>query len=205
MAMGRAAERGLDEVLAALRAGQAVILPTDTVYGLAALPSVPGATAALFELKDRAAGQSLAVLVADAQQACSLAAPLPVAERLMAAFWPGPLTLVVGRRPDLVGELQLGGDPATIGVRCPDHDLVRRLASLVGPLAVTSANRHGEPTPPTAAAAAAALTGPVAAVLDAGPLPGRPSTVVDCTVDPWQILRAGPLSEADLHAAAAPG
>lgn len=192
----------LDRLEEALRAGEAVVLPTDTVYGVAALPTVPGATARLFALKDRRPDAPLAVLVADPAQARAVAGPLsPPAERLVEALWPGPLTLVLPRA-EAARAWDLGGDPATIGVRCPDHALVRALAARVGPIATTSANRHGHPTPPTAAEAAAALTAPVAVVADGGPLPGAASTVVDVTGSEVAILRQGPIPAPHVHAVA---
>ncbi|HEX7133338.1 MAG TPA: L-threonylcarbamoyladenylate synthase [Iamia sp.] len=183
----------VDQLVAALEAGEPVVLPTDTVYGLAALPSVPGATARLYALKDRRPDVALAVLVADAGALQDLATAVdgPTAA-LVDAHWPGPLTVVVRRHPDLAG-WDLGGDPGTIGVRCPDHPLVRAVAARTGPIATTSANRHGQPTPATAAEAAASLTGPVAVVADGGTLAGVASTVVDLTVEPRRILRQGAL------------
>lgn len=175
-----------------------MVLPTDTVYGLAALPTVPGATDRLFALKGRAEDQPLAVLVADAGQALALAEPPPAAvAALVDRHWPGPLTLVLRRRAGARG-LELGGDPGTIGLRCPDHDLVRAIASRVGPLATTSANRHGQPTPVSAAEAAAALDGPVDLVVDGGRCAGLASTVLDATVEPWKILREGAITAAEL-------
>ncbi|HEX4903560.1 MAG TPA: L-threonylcarbamoyladenylate synthase [Acidimicrobiales bacterium] len=175
-----------------LRAGELVVLPTETVYGLAALPSVPGATDGLFERKGRGADVPVAVLCADAEQALALAeAPGPQARALAAAHWPGPLTMVLPRRADL--GWALGEPSATIGLRCPDHGLVREVARLVGPIATTSANRHGQPTPPTASEAAAQLLGPVGLVVDGGRLGGTPSTVVECTGHEPRILRQGAL------------
>ena len=187
----RASPRQLAVAVAALQAGEAVVVPTDTVYGVAALPSVAGATQRLFALKQRGDDHPLAVLVADRAQALRLVEP-PTDDvlALMARAWPGPLTVVLRRGP-AARALELGGDDATIGLRCPAHDLLLELVRKVGPLATTSANRHGEPTPPTAAAAAAALSGPVAVVLDGGRCAGEPSTVVDCTVGPWRVLRVG--------------
>jgi tRNA threonylcarbamoyl adenosine modification protein (Sua5/YciO/YrdC/YwlC family) len=115
-----------------------------------------------------------------------------VAERLARAFWPGPLTIVL---PRLDGE-------GTLGVRCPDHDFIRALARRVGPLAVTSANRHGEPTPASAAAAAAALTGDVRLVIDGGACAGVASTVVDATGPEVTIVREGPITPEQVRAAA---
>lgn len=174
----------------ALRAGLVVLLPTDTVYGLAVDPTVPGATQRLFDLKGRGRDVPIAVLVADAQQAWpTSAAPVPPAALDLAArHWPGALTLVVRRSPAWQGDI--GDDIATIGLRCPDSAVVRDLCREVGPLATTSANRHGAPTAVTVAEAVAAL-GPIDVVIDGGPLPGTASTVVDCTVEPPAVLRQG--------------
>lgn len=182
-----------------LRSGGTVLVPTDTVYGVAALPSVAGATEALFALKARPGRQALAVLVADVAQARSLAAPLdPRVERWMGRLWPGALTLVL-RRSDAARSLVLGGDGTTIGIRCPAHDFTRALAGVVGPIATTSANRHGEPTPVTAVEAAASLTDPVGLVIDGGPAGTVASTVVDATEANWRILRAGAVTEDQLR------
>jgi L-threonylcarbamoyladenylate synthase len=190
---------------ALLRAGEAIVVPTDTVYGLAALPTVPGATDRLFALKGRAVDVPVAVLCHDADQALGLAEPAsigPDVRRITARLWPGPLTVVLARRPGLA--LALGHPSTTIGVRCPDHDLVRALAAAVGPLATTSANRHGEPTLPTAAGVAAAFGGGVPLVVDGGRCDGAPSTVVDATGPSWRVLREGTVTLAAVKAAAAP-
>lgn len=189
----------VERATAALRDGQAVVVPTDTVYGVAALPTVPGAVDRLYALKGRPADMPIAVLVADLEQVWALADRSDRAVRLADAFWPGPLTLVLTRRPGL--DLPLGGSAATIGVRWPDHVLIARLARAVGPLATTSANRTGEPTPATAAEAAASLVGDVAVVLDGGPCAGTASTVVDVTGPDLRVLREGELTEARLRAA----
>jgi tRNA threonylcarbamoyl adenosine modification protein (Sua5/YciO/YrdC/YwlC family) len=187
-----------------LRAGGVVVLPTDTVYGIAALPTVAGATDRLFALKGRGAHVPVAVLCAEPTQALGLADPARVTSdvrRIAATLWPGPLTLVLPRRPGL--DYALGEPDTTVGVRCPDHPLVRTLAAEVGPLATTSANRHGHPTPATAAEVVADLGADgLALVLDGGPCAGAPSTVVDATTPDWRVLREGGLSLADLRAAA---
>ena len=167
-----------------LRAGGTVVLPTDTVYGLAALAGRPEAVERLSELKGRPADMPIAVLVADVEAALELVAPPPEwVVALMDAHWPGPLTIVLPARD---GE-------ATVGVRCPADDLVVELACRVGPLATTSANRHGEPTPAAAEEAAAGLTGDVDLLVDGGPRGEVASTVLDCTVDPPEVLREGSL------------
>jgi L-threonylcarbamoyladenylate synthase len=178
-------------VVDVLDSGGVVVLPTDTVYGLAASARLGDAVGRLFTLKGRRADVPIAVLCADHEQAFGLTGPPHPDARLLAGHWPGPLTLVLPRRPGL--EWQLGEPAATIGVRCPDHDLVRAVAAQVGPLATTSANRHGVPTPVEAAAAAASLTGPVDLVVDGGTLVGEASTVVDLTGPVARVLRQGVL------------
>ena len=189
-------EASLDEAVAVLGSGGTVVLPTDTVYGLAALPGVEGATQALFDLKDRSQDHPLAVLVADVDQALELVTfEEPAVGRWMAELWPGPLTIVL-RRSAVAAGLALGGGPDTIGIRCPDHAFVRSLAAEVGPIATTSANRSGEPTPTTADEAAASLVGAVDLVVDGGPAGTVASTVVDATGDRWTILREGVITAA---------
>lgn len=173
----------------ALRAGEAIVIPTDTVYGLAAWPE---STSVLTVLKGRPEAMPIAVLVETFEQAASLADLRATARSLAAELWPGPLT-IVAPRVDGAG---------TIGVRCPDHDFVRALAARVGPLAVTSANRHGEPTPATASEAAASLYGAVPLVIDGGRCEGLASTVVDATGPELTILRVGPITEEQIRAAA---
>ena len=173
--------------LDALRSGGVVVLPTETVYGLVARAGDRGAIERLFVLKNRPDSKTISVLVGDLEQARALT---PDDLDACAPWWPGPLTAVVRRRAD--AELYLGADATTIGLRCPDHPFVRRLALDLGPLAATSANRTGEPTP--ASAAEVALVFPdVALVVDDGPRDGLPSTVIDLTTSPPTVLRAGPI------------
>ncbi len=188
----------VDAAVATLRAGEAIVVPTDTVYGLAALPTVTGAVDRLFALKGRPADMPVAVLVAGLEQVEALADLSSTARRLAEALWPGPLTMVLPRRRGV--DLPLGEPYDTIGIRWPDHPVVAALATEVGPLATTSANRTGEPTPVDAGAAAAALTGSVGAVLDGGPCAGTASTVVDLTGPEIRILRVGAITEAQLRA-----
>ncbi len=192
----------IDEVVAALEAGGVVVLPTDTVYGLVARARDHAATAALFALKGRSHDVPLAVLCASVDQALALAEPRvgPAVAAIAARWWPGPLTLVLRRRAGV--DLHLGEPAHTIGLRVPDHDLVRKIAARVGPLAATSANRHGAPVAATAAAVAAALGDAVALVVDGGTLGEHSSTVVDATHWPWVVLRAGPIAGDEILAVA---
>lgn len=240
-------DEGIAAALAALRAGAVVVLPTDTVYGVAVDATAPGATDRLFAAKRRPRSTPLAVLVASVAAAAEVAegffgppsarpaqdpvgsessedsenlsscqpvmtgtgdgrespgqngssptdsvqdsVPRVLAER----FWPGPLTMVLPRRPGWPGDL--GDETRTVGVRRPDHDLLCRLLAETGPLATTSANLHGRDTPPDAAGVAAHLGAAVALILDGGPCAGAPSTVVDCTAPDGavRLLREGRL------------
>jgi tRNA threonylcarbamoyl adenosine modification protein (Sua5/YciO/YrdC/YwlC family) len=193
----------VEEVVAAHEAALPVVLPTDTVYGVAVDPSRPGATARLFAVKQRPTAVALPVLAGDVEDAFALAGDVPAPARVLAErFWPGGLTLVVPRRAGLGYDLG-GEDDATIGLRVPDQDLVRRIARRVGPLATTSANLHGRPTPETAAEVAEELGAAVAAVLDGGPCAGAPSTVVACTAAGATVLREGRIPSAEVAGALA--
>jgi tRNA threonylcarbamoyl adenosine modification protein (Sua5/YciO/YrdC/YwlC family) len=185
----------------ALADGLVVGLPTDTVYGLAVDPFLPGAADRVFEAKRRPRDVELPVLVADVDQAVGLAAALPDTARiLMDRYWPGPLTLVLPRRPGLAADL--GSNDATVGVRCPAHPVPLALCAKVGPLATTSANLHGQPTSRSAAEVEAVFGDAVALVLDGGTLSGAPSTVVDCTGLAPRLLREGRIAWAEIQAAA---
>jgi tRNA threonylcarbamoyl adenosine modification protein (Sua5/YciO/YrdC/YwlC family) len=180
----------LDAAEKALHSGQVIAIPTDTVYGLAADAFHTGAADRLFAVKRRPRDVDLPVLVAEEQQALDLTTGVPeVARRLMARFWPGALTLVLPRHPDVVADL--GDDEATIGLRCPDHEVARDLCRRVGPLATTSANLHGQPTATTAEEVVDLFGSAVAVVLDGGTCDGAPSTVVDCTGADPKLLREG--------------
>ncbi|MCU4186483.1 threonylcarbamoyl-AMP synthase [Acidiferrimicrobium sp. IK] len=181
-------EEAVAAAVEALRAGDIVGLPTDTVYGLAADPWGTGAVDRLFRIKARPRSVELPVLVSGVEQALELATEVPdVARRLMDAYWPGALTLVLPRRADLAADL--GEDDATIGVRCPAHPVPLAVCRRLGPIATTSANLHGS-APATTAAEVAALPG-LGLVLDAGTCQGQPSTVVDCTGADAKVLRQG--------------
>ncbi len=187
----------LERAVGVLAAGGVLGVPTDTVYGLAANPFLPGATDGLFVAKGRPRSVELPVLVADQEQARALAGVLPAAAgALMDRFWPGALTIVVTRRPNL--GLHLGGNDETVGLRCPAHPVPLALCRAGGPMATTSANIHGG-DPATTADEVARLPG-VTLVLDAGPCPARPSTVVACTTTGTVLLREGTLAWAEIQA-----
>jgi L-threonylcarbamoyladenylate synthase len=182
----------------ALRRGDIIGMPTDTVYGLAADPWHTGASDRLFRIKARPRSVELPVFVAGVDQALTLAtAVTPAARRLMDCLWPGALTIVLPRHPDV--DADLGEEDETIGVRCPAHPVPLAVCAAAGPVATTSANQHREP--PATTAAAATFPG-VAVVLDAGTCDAQPSTVVDCTGEHPKLLRAGRIPWGDIEAAA---
>ncbi len=184
----------------ALSGGDIIGLPTDTVYGLAADPFHTGASDRLFRLKGRPRSVELPVLVGSEAQALGLCTAVPSsARRLMRRYWPGPLTLVLPRRPDL--EADLGEEDATIGIRCPAHPVPLAVCEQIGPIATTSANRHKEPALTTAKDVSESLGAELALVLDAGLCDGLPSTVVDCTGESPKVLREGRLSSTEIAAA----
>ena len=191
------------EVVTLLEDGALVIYPTDTLYAIGCRALDGAALARLREAKGREAAKALPVIVADVEQARSLASRWPpVVQRLADAFWPGPLTLVIPAAPSLPAQLLAGGD--TIALRVPGSEIARALARVAGPLVSTSANPAGEPPCVTVDLAVAAF--PLAAVaLDAGPLDGAPSTLVDVTGsdEGWRILRDGRIPRAAIEAALA--
>lgn len=176
-----------------LRDGLPVAFPTDTVYGIGADLHSPQAIEQLFAVKGRPAQKAIAVLLGDPAALSEVAASLnQAALRLAERFWPGALTIVVQRRPDLPDNLS---SDLTIGVRMPDHPLALALLRLTGPLAVTSANLSGGANTTTAQEVLDQLGGRIPLILDGGRTRGgQPSTVVDCTTDEPRILRAGPVT-----------
>jgi L-threonylcarbamoyladenylate synthase len=193
----------LNRAEAALRRGEIVGLPTETVYGLAVVPTNAG-LARLVDAKRRSADKGIALLVDSLDQVRALAEVPEAASSVAAAFWPGALTLVLPQRAgEPLPDLLTGGRP-TIGVRLPDHDVPRALARRLGPIAVSSANISGEPDATTADQVLATLAGELALVIDDGPVRGGvPSTVVAISAaGELTILRAGAITEAEVRAAA---
>ena len=184
------------DAVAALRRGRVIAMPTDTVYGLVAMADDREAVERLAELKGRGAEQPVQLLF-DSLDAIARQLDDPGGLERVRAFWPGPLTAIVRVRPGFAAAVVTAA--GTAGLRQPDDTLARAvIAGCGGVLAATSANRHGEP-PALTARDVAAVFGDAMLVLDGGPRPGGvASTVVDLTVDPPAILRAGPFSAADL-------
>ena len=186
-----------------LRAGGLVAMPTETVYGLGADAESATAVGRVFEVKGRPSDHPLIVHLGDADQLSEWARTIPSAARVLAtACWPGPLTVLLerGRR---VLDVVTGGRPA-VGIRVPSHPMTLELLDRFGGgVAAPSANRFGRVSPTTAAHVvddlAASLDPARDAILDGGPTPiGVESTIVDCTVDPPQILRPGGIPTEDI-------
>jgi tRNA threonylcarbamoyl adenosine modification protein (Sua5/YciO/YrdC/YwlC family) len=176
--------------VAAIRSGEVVVIPTDTVYGLAGDPANPEAIERIYAIKERPPHLELNLLASDISQLDGLVEMDRAARSLAAAFWPGPLSLVcpVGTR-----RLAIPRSGTTLMVRVPDHTLLRCLLEETGPVASTSANRHGMPPATTAGAAEAQLGGGVAGALDGGPSTGMASTIIDLSSRPPRVLREGPI------------
>ncbi|MEE6296685.1 L-threonylcarbamoyladenylate synthase [Georgenia wangjunii] len=191
---------GLDEAVNAIGRGALVVLPTDTVYGIGADAFDPRAVAALLAAKGRGRQMPPPVLVPRAGTLAGLATDVgEEVHALVAAFWPGPLTVICRAQPSLAWDL--GDTNGTVALRMPDDETALALLARTGPLAVSSANRSGEPAATTAQEAADALGADVAVYLDGGPSRGgTASTIVDATGPVLSILREGALSRADLAA-----
>lgn len=194
----------LDAGVAAIAAGLVVGVPTETVYGLAVLPT-DGPLEALVAAKGRDPGKGIALLIDGLDQLTGVVVVPRSALELARRFWPGPLTLVLPVRAGLTLPDLLTGGRATLGVRLPDHPVPRALARRLGPLAVSSANRSGEPDARTAEELVAAIGPGVALVLDDGPVRGgRASSVVAVPAEgPMEVLREGAIDRATLEAAVA--
>ena len=188
----------LQRAVAVLRSGGLVAFPTDTVYGLGALVGDAEAVELIYRAKDRPIEKAIPILLGEAGDMTAVSSEIPAAaHRLAARFWPGPLTLVIPKHPSLPDSVSA---TATVGVRVPDHAIARELLRAAGPMAVTSANISGAPSPSTAAEVLDQLGGRITLIIDGGITPGGvPSTVVDCTGSGLRIIRPGPLSLEELQ------
>jgi L-threonylcarbamoyladenylate synthase len=182
----------VDDVVRAIGAGETVVIPTDTVYGLACRPDDERAVRRLSELKRRSQDQPIALVAASVDALRDLVPELPEDGILV-----GPFTIVVGNPARRLRWLT-GSRPETIGVRVPDvTGAAAELLQQVGVVAATSANLHGGPDPRRIEDVPAAILDAVAAVLDAGELPGAPSTVIDLTGSSPRVLREGAVPAAE--------
>ncbi|MEU9130674.1 L-threonylcarbamoyladenylate synthase [Kitasatospora sp. NPDC048540] len=190
---------GLREAVSAVRRGEIVVLPTDTVYGVGADAFSPEAVARLLDAKGRGRNMPSPVLVGSPGDLDLLVDDLPErARELMEVFWPGGLTLVARHKPSLVWDL--GETHGTVAVRMPAHAVAIDLLVETGPLAVSSANLTGKPSPQDCDAARGMLGEAVAVYLDGGPTPAAvPSSIVDITGRSPVLLRAGAVSAEQLR------
>jgi L-threonylcarbamoyladenylate synthase len=185
----------------ALRAGEVVLVPTDTVYGLAAMPDRADAVHRIYAAKDRPADLPLPVLAASLEQVRQLGVEFSESATVLSArWWPGPLTMAFGLPAGSTPPQWLTGREE-VAVRIPAHDFLLALMEDTGVLMVTSANRHGEPTSPSAAEAGAQVATHVDLVIDAGMLTVVPSTLVNVRGPAAVVEREGAISAQDIAAA----
>lgn len=184
----------------AVRAGELVVLPTDTVYGVGCDAFSADAVARVLEAKGRGREMPPPVLIHDVRTLDGLAIDVPPYVRdLVERYWPGPLTVIVQAQPSL--HWDLGDTFGTVALRVPDDPIARELLKEIGPMAVTSANRTGQPPATTVLDAATQLGAAVSVYVDGGPRGAAvPSTILDCTGPAPVVLRAGAISEDDLLA-----
>lgn len=178
--------------------GEVIALPTDTVYGVAALAFDAEAVAKIYQVKERPFDKAIPVFVpsvADLSRVCRDIPPAVLT--LLEQYWPGALTVILPVSPNLPGIVTNNGP--TVAVRMPDHPVVMQLLAMVGqPLAATSANISGKPNPQTAADVEAQLQGRIPLILDDGPTPSNlASTILDVTQWPPQVVRQGALELSD--------
>ena len=176
-----------------LHKGGLVSFPTDTVYGLGALAFDGEAVESIYLAKDRPIEKAIPVLIGDDTNLEKVSDDISdVTRKLASHFWPGPLTVIVPKKPTLPESVSA---TSTVGVRIPDHTVARELLRAAGPMAVTSANISGEPSPSTAREVFDQLNGRIELIIDGGPTPGGvPSTLVDCTGSEIKVLRQGPIT-----------
>lgn len=188
-------EAALAAAVDAVRAGDLIVLPTDTVYGIGADAFTPDAVTALQEAKGRGRDTPPPVLIGDHAVLLALAADIPdYVEDLTDELWPGALTLILTAQPSLTWDL--GETRGTVALRMPDDELSLELLRRTGPLAVSSANRHGKPAAVSILDAATQLGDSVEIYLDGGPARiGESSTILDTTVTPAEIVREGAITK----------
>ena len=188
----------ISRALEVLEGGGLVAFPTDTVYGVGALAFDAPAVESIYYTKDRPVEKAIPILIGGPEDLDKATADIPpIAAKLAARFWPGALTLVMPKHPDLPDVVSTG---PTVGVRVPDHPVARALLRAAGPMAVTSANISGGTSPKSAEEVMRQLNGRIPLILDGGETPGGvPSTVVNCLGTEPVILREGPITMKDIQ------
>lgn len=196
----KATPKAIEDGAEAIRRGELVAFPTDTVYGVGAHAFIERAVERLYEAKLRPKGKAIPLLIGSADEMADVAVEIPdLAWKLAGAFFPGGLTLVLSRSPRVPDIVTAGTD--TVAVRVPDHAVFQSLIGAVGaPLAATSANLSGQPSPSTAEDVYRQLAGRIELILDGGRCPGgMESTVLDLTGPIPRVLRQGAVPKADLE------
>lgn len=194
----------LDDAIVAVRNGELVVIPTDTVHGLGTRADDPAATARIFEAKGRSREVELPVFIGTFAEARTFAKFDGPASLLAERFWPGRLTIVLPRSASS-SRWDLGGDGSTVGLRMPGHPLALAVVRGAGPMAVTSANRSGEPTPARGVEIAETFGDAVSVyLLEERPLAGEPSTVVDLSTGELRFQRVGAISAEEVLRALPP-
>ncbi|MBI4051050.1 MAG: threonylcarbamoyl-AMP synthase [Elusimicrobia bacterium] len=187
----------LPEIVTSLKHGDLILFPTDTVYGLGGNALDPQVFGRIYHAKDRPPSKPLPILVHSVKEAKRWVLWTPVAEALARKFWPGPLTLILPASP---GGKKISAGVETLGIRVPNHPVILELLrNACLPLASTSANRSGESAPGEANHIASSLREKTAYLLDAGKTLGIESTVVNLAQNPFSVLRAGAISENEMH------
>lgn len=191
-------DEALPRALETLKRGGLVAFPTDTVYGVGALAFDAAGVESIYVAKDRPVEKAIPILLGGPEDLDKVTASIPqMATKLAARFWPGPLTLVVPKHPNLP---EVVSATPTVGVRVPDHPVARALLTAAGPMAVTSANISGQDSPKTAEEVSRQLNGRISLILNGGETPGGvPSTVVNCLGTEPVILREGPITLKDIQ------
>jgi L-threonylcarbamoyladenylate synthase len=198
--LSAASPNAITRALEIVLSGGLVAFPTDTVYGIGSLAFQQQAIESIYVAKSRPVDKAIPVLIGENEDLIKVAGEIPMfAIKLINRFWPGPLTILVPKKPTLPEAISA---TATVGVRLPDHDIARALLRLAGPMAVTSANISGQPSPTTAQQVLAQLGDRISIIIDGGKTPGGiPSTLVDCTGEEIKVLREGPISKEQLLSA----
>ena len=192
--------KALQRAMDTLRTGRLVAFPTDTVYGLGALAFDAPAVESIYPVKDRPVEKAIPILIWDITDLEKISDDIPdLARKLASRFWPGPVTVLIPKKPTLPESVSA---TSTVAVRVPDHTVARELLRVAGPMAVTSANISGQVSPSTAQEVLAQLNGRIDLIVDGGRTPGGvPSTLVDCSGEEIKILRAGPITLEELLSA----
>jgi L-threonylcarbamoyladenylate synthase len=187
----------IHSALKILQSGGIVAFPTDTVYGLGSFAFDNTAIESIYTAKERPIEKAIPILIGDLSDLDKVAEDIPsMALRFASRFWPGPLTCVVPKKPTLPLAVS---STATVAVRIPDHHDARALLNAAGPMAVTSANITGQPSPSSAQEVYNQLRGRIPLILDGGKTKGGvPSTLVDCIGKEPVILREGPITLSEL-------